>query len=136
MRRENALKADCPKCGAKAGDPCTGRRGERKSMHAARAGEVAPRDRTPAKPNPFGFVYFIRCDKTKLVKIGFSEAYPTSRLRQLQTGSGGTLRLIAFIRAHAKRERELHAQFSAQRERGEWFRLEGAFADWLRELDV
>lgn len=104
-------------------------------MHAARAGAVKVDDKKPAPPK-FGYVYFIRCEKTKLVKIGFSEAFPTSRLRQLQTGSGGKLRLIAFIRAYAKRERELHAQFASHRERGEWFRLEGSFAEWLRELDA
>lgn len=105
-------------------------------MHQDRVDAVEVDDKTPAKSNPAGYVYFIRCAKTKLVKIGFSVNYPTSRLRQLQTGSGGELHLIAFITAHADRERELHRQFVAQHERGEWFRLEGEFADWLRELDV
>lgn len=105
-------------------------------MHQERADAVVRNDVSPPKSNPAGYVYFIRCSKTKLVKIGFTENYPTGRLRQLQTGSGGKLRLIAFMTARADRERELHRQFAAHRERGEWFRLEGQFADWLRELDV
>ena len=105
-------------------------------MHQDRVDAVVEDDKTPPKRDPSGYVYFIRCDKTKLVKIGFSESYPTARLRQLQTGSGGKLHLIAFITAPASRERELHREFSAQHERGEWFRLEGEFADWLRELDA
>ena len=87
------------------------------------------------KNNPASYVYFIQCSKTKLVKIGFTENYPSGRLRQLQTGSGGKLTLIAFIKAYADKERELHRQFLAQHERGEWFRLEGAFEDWLRDLN-
>lgn len=105
-------------------------------MHQARADVVEYDNMVPTKTNPAGYVYFIRCAKTKLVKIGFTENYPTIRLRQLQTGSGGTLHLVAFISARANLERELHRQFSVQHERGEWFRLEGSFADWLRELDV
>jgi hypothetical protein len=136
MRREIAIKARCPKCEALAGSPCIGRRGARKSMHQARADVAEYADRTRPKSNPAGYVYFIRCAKTKLVKIGFTESYPTNRLRQLQTGSGGKLHLIAFITARANRERELHRQFALHHERGEWFRLEGSFADWLRELDV
>lgn len=136
MRREITLKADCPKCGAIAGSPCFGRRGPRKSMHLDRVNAVEMADITPPKNNPHGYVYFIRCAKTKLVKIGFTESYPTARLRQLQTGSGGKLHLIAFITARASKERELHRQFVGQHERGEWFRLEGEFADWLRELDI
>lgn len=105
-------------------------------MHKARADcAVKPVIKT-LRSDPKGYVYFIRCDMTGLVKIGFTENYPTSRLRQLQTGSGGELHLIAFMRTRASRERELHRQFVAHHERGEWFRLEGQFAEWLRELDV
>ncbi len=136
MRREIVLTADCPKCGATAGSPCVGRRGPRKSMHQDRAGAVEEGEKRPPKKNRSGYVYFIRCAKTKLVKIGFTESYPTARLRQLQTGSGGKLHLIAFITGLADRERELHRQFAAQHERGEWFRLEGEFEDWLRELNA
>lgn len=126
----------CPKCGAVAGDPCNGRRGPRKSMHVERVNATDAGLIPAPKTNPYGYVYFIRCAKTKLVKIGFTESYPTNRLRQLQTGSGGKLHLLAFITARASRERDLHRQFAAQHERGEWFRLEGDFAEWLLELDA
>lgn len=136
MRRELSLTVDCPKCGAEAGSPCLGRRGPRRSMHQERAAEVSIDSALRARPAPYGYIYFIRCSKTELVKIGFTEAYPTKRLRELQTGSGGRLHLLAFIMDRASREKELHRQFVAQHERGEWFRNEGELAEWIREMDL
>ena len=136
MRRELAIKSDCPKCGATRGAPCIGRSRSRKSMHSERHGVTPISEYKPGKVDPRGYVYFIQCAETKFIKIGFSETFPTARLRQLQVGSGGKLHLVAFIQDRASRERELHRQFSEYHERGEWFRLEGCFADWLRELDV
>ncbi|ASK88483.1 GIY-YIG nuclease family protein [Sphingorhabdus sp. SMR4y] len=105
-------------------------------MHRERVEVIHAEENTPSQPRRSGYVYFIQCELTKLVKIGFSESYPTKRMRGLQTGSGGKLHLIAFIKTTFDREGELHRRFAEQHERGEWFRLEGDLADWLMELDA
>lgn len=86
-------------------------------------------------PSP-GFgecVYFIAAAGARLVKIGTTKNVPT-RLARLQTGSAHRLVLLATIHGGRSRERGLHARFHAFRAGGEWFRCEGEFADFVRDL--
>lgn len=126
------MQVACPKCGAEVGHPCVGRRGPRKSYHKERHTRAKP-IRKP-KLRSTGYVYFIEDSLTGLIKIGFTERYPSQRLRQLQTGAGGDLSLIGFVSGTIATERGLHVRFIAQNVRGEWFRREGEFDEWLREI--
>lgn len=68
-----------------------------------------------------GSIYFIACQATNRVKIGFTKGDPDVRLRALQTGAPGQLVLMAVISGSMERERELHEQFADCRLHGEWF---------------
>lgn len=68
-------------------------------------------------------VYFIEAVGVSLVKIGFTDGDPETRLKQLQTGCPHPLRLKGAVRGDARRERAFHDQFAHLRESGEWFRL-------------
>lgn len=70
-----------------------------------------------------GSIYYIGCSQTEAVKIGFTAGKPEARLSALQTGSPTKLVLIATHRGTIEDERKLHAQFEADRRRGEWFNL-------------
>lgn len=64
-----------------------------------------------------------RFEKCVGVKIGMS-ACPSGRVKQLQTGSGETLKLIAHWDAPGiakKVESEAHHKFRNHRKEGEWF---------------
>jgi hypothetical protein len=50
--RARALQADCPKCGAGPGSPCTGVRGARKSPHRVRFGAPVSKAKPRPKPKP------------------------------------------------------------------------------------
>lgn len=78
-------------------------------------------------------VYFIRDLNSGLVKVGHGRD-PWRRLTMLQTGCPGPLEMVAIIEGDAEVERDLHVRFAAKRERGEWFRVEGAFADYIESL--
>lgn len=78
-------------------------------------------------------VYFIKCSLTGLVKIGTAKQV-AQRLAELQTGSPGQLVLIAEIEGDRAEEMRLHAQFHSLRERGEWFRYDGALRDYIEDL--
>lgn len=67
-------------------------------------------------------IYFIQCQSTQLIKIGFTEGDPEHRLGSLQTGSAAGLLLLFTMPGGRDQEKELHKQFLASRERGEWFR--------------
>ena len=71
---------------------------------------------------PKGFVYFIEDIATGNIKIGFSTR-PESRLRDLQTGCSGTLKLLLAIPGTKSDERDFHRRFYRDRirEDSEWF---------------
>ena len=67
-----------------------------------------------------GSVYFIKDDERDMVKIGHS-ATPVARLRALQVGSAGRLRLIGVMAAPRLFEATLHQAFREGHRHGEWF---------------
>lgn len=67
------------------------------------------------------------------VKIGFTAGPIETRIARLQTGSPEKLVVIAEIVGDRSLEAGLHKQFRQQRAQGEWFRREGALADWIAE---
>jgi len=76
-----------------------------------------------------GYVYFIGGEGR--VKIGFANNV-AKRLKALRTSCPFELRLLASFPGKMKREREFHERFSSLRMSGEWFRLEGALAEFLK----
>lgn len=78
-------------------------------------------------------VYVIRCGN--FIKIG-KAADPAKRIAQLDAANPLELERIAVIKGQDghRLERELHQQFHEQRHKGEWFRLEGALAEWVAGL--
>lgn len=76
-------------------------------------------------------VYFIEAVGAGLVKIGFTDGDPETRLGQLQTGSAHPLRLRHTTEGDQLRERRLHARFGHLRQSGEWFRLTVELEVWM-----
>jgi hypothetical protein len=75
-------------------------------------------------------VYFLR-DGDR-VKIGHASSLK-QRISKLQVGSARPLTLIGVVPGSREIERFIHWQFRKHRERGEWFRIEGALAQFLAE---
>lgn len=75
------------------------------------------------------WVYFIRESTSGNVKIGTGRN-PEGRLRRLQVGHYGDLSIVAVMPGGEQEERLLHAQFSSDRLRGEWFRPDAVMA-WV-----
>ena len=66
-------------------------------------------------------VYFIQCEETKLIKIGYSKR-PSGRIKSLRTGAPGELTILKITDGGANLEHDFHERFSGDRTRGEWFR--------------
>jgi len=75
-------------------------------------------------------VYFVLSNRH--VKIGHASDI-RSRILGLQTSHPELLQLLAWEDGGYKRERELHQQFAAHRERGEWFRPEGDLREHIAQ---
>lgn len=78
------------------------------------------------------FVYFIHSPAMNAVKIGFSTAHPRRRMSTLQIGCADELELIGFYDAPQADEQKWHRRFGDYWIRGEWFRLDGEFADFIK----
>jgi len=72
-------------------------------------------------------IYLIECkrDYETVYKIGYSKCKPNSRLRNLQTGNDGELKLIeTFETLHGQiLERTIHRFLGHEHRRGEWLTL-------------
>lgn len=79
-----------------------------------------------------GWVYFVQCRTTGLIKIGTTKRDPEKRLATLQTGCPTELRLLGTLRGGEPRESRLHEDFSDYRVRGEWFRPGPRVVAYLR----
>lgn len=89
---------------------------------SARKGLAAMREREAAK-RVAGCVYFVRCNTTGRVKIGWTgNPDPRQRVSHMQTGSPTKLRLVGMIQGASEAdEKALHMEFNASRLHGEWF---------------
>lgn len=88
----------------------------------------------PVYPRPgqqVGWVYFIACKETQRCKIGFTKGDVEKRLKNLQTGAAGELRLIAMQPGTPDTERALHERFAEQRLHGEWFETNEAMFAYM-----
>ena len=69
-----------------------------------------------------GHIYFIQAGgPTGPIKIGWA-IDPEERLKQLQSGNDRVLEIIGTIPGTVRDEKALHAKFSSDRIKGEWFR--------------
>lgn len=113
----------------------TGASGRRPNSAAAVLAAIVgtPGDRPPVPKARVarGVVYFIKNGVRDRVKIGFSEGHK-ARLSSLQNASPDALALIGTIPGTIKTERRMHKRFREYREKGEWFRIEGTLAKFLK----
>ena len=68
-----------------------------------------------------GTIYYISCNETSRVKIGFTKGNVTKRLKALQTGSTTKLGILAAHSGTMDEEKALHRKFANCHVRGEWF---------------
>jgi hypothetical protein len=68
-----------------------------------------------------GYIYFIQCESTENIKIGFSANHPDTRLAAIQSTSPGALRRLGYLRGSRILEQRLHKSFKKWRLWGEWF---------------
>lgn len=87
----------------------------------------------PAQPKPQ--VYFIGPDLRigSLIKIGHSRS-PEKRLKQIQTGSGQSLRILVTTPGDRYLEQKYHRRWSSRRQMGEWFVLGQCIIDEIERL--
>lgn len=78
-------------------------------------------------------VYFIQSGAAGAIKIGKAFS-PGVRLAELQTACPSTLRLLGSIPGDVLDERELHARFSDDRVRGEWFAPSAKLLSFIEEV--
>lgn len=78
-------------------------------------------------------VYFMLSVELNRIKIGYTNAKLTRRLRESQVGSADELRMLGELRAPRTEEKRLHHRFRDLHVRGEWFRAEKALLDFIDE---
>ena len=78
-------------------------------------------------------VYYALAPDLDLVKIGFAER-PKKRFSKIQSDSPVRIVLVAVEDGDEATEAARHQQFAAFRQRGEWFRNEGALRDHVTAL--
>jgi transposase len=106
------------------------------SAAAALASIVGKPD--PSRPLPKarvrrGVVYFLKNGTRDRVKIGFTEDI-RGRVASLQGASAGKVVVLGTIPGTRKTEMKMHARFAQYRQRGEWFRVAGTLAAFLKTL--
>jgi hypothetical protein len=65
------------------------------------------------------------------VKIGMSRNRPQLRIAAIQSTCPEDLTVYGLLPGDKAYEGALHRRYSEYRTRGEWFRREGALADWI-----
>jgi hypothetical protein len=66
-------------------------------------------------------VYFMRCFRCSLVKIGFSRDFRVRRA-ELERSTGHVLQILGIQRGDRVIEQRVHSLFGRERVKGEWFR--------------
>src|SRR6185437_1001400 len=82
-----------------------------------------------------GSVYFAKDDERDMVKIGHSFT-PFDRVRVLQVGSAGRLRMIGVMAAPRAFEATLHRAFGEGHNHGEWFYDRGMISLFLDDVSA
>jgi hypothetical protein len=95
--------------------------------------KVGPKPKPIMPDGPSGTVYFIRSGQTRRVKIGFT-THIGNRLNGLKHPLLGKMKVLATIPGTYKTENALHKQFKDYHIDGEWFRLEGELAAYIKSL--
>lgn len=72
--------------------------------------------------NSDGWIYFIVCEETQRVKIGWAYA-PSARFEHVRQIAPTKLRLVTAIRGTVEYEHEMHRRFADHCYHGEWFAL-------------
>lgn len=85
------------------------------------------------RPDRQSWVYFVRQGASKRVKIGRA-VNVDKRMNKLRHPLLGALKLMAKVPGGDVEEKALHKRFAEYRINGEWFRLEGALAEYVAEL--
>lgn len=67
-------------------------------------------------------IYFVRCEASGLTKIG-TASDPIRRLKEIQSMSGSTLRVMSLLPGGVRDETSWHRIFAPFRQHGEWFSL-------------
>ena len=68
---------------------------------------------------------------SNFVKIGWSY-FISRRIEEIQVGVPEKLIVYRCLEGTMQHEKALHRRFSKYRLRGEWFRLEGDLAEWIK----
>ena len=80
-------------------------------------------------------VYFIKGEKTNLIKIGETlRNCPCRRFKEIQTHSPDKLEIIGTARGY--RDRQLHKLFSKYRKHGEWFDFSEEIRNFIDKYDA
>jgi len=80
------------------------------------------------------WIYVIEDEGNGLLKIGFTTRTKDERIRELQTGNGSRLRVIASTRGDKAMETYLHERFAADRGLGEWFKRSPAIDEFVNSI--
>lgn len=80
-----------------------------------------------------GYVYFIQAQDSLAIKIGFAVDVE-SRLKTLQTGNSERLEVVGTVPGCIADEKALHAKFSLDHKRGEWFYASNELVDYILEV--
>ena len=75
-----------------------------------------------------GYIYAIRSQYPRLIKIGFSKS-PETRLAELQTGSPQKLTLLDKWKGTLDHEHEIHRRLKPHHAHGEWFKIQSEEAE-------
>lgn len=78
-------------------------------------------------------IYVVQEEHSGLVKIGLSDD-PWARHGKMQSDCPGKLTVLCLEAGDGAYERELHARFSADRVRGEWFRYSDRIAAYVASV--
>jgi hypothetical protein len=85
---------------------------------------------------PFGIVYFMEAWGKGRIKIGYTERWPTDRLRQIQRQTGDRMHLLGFVIGTMKTETLLHHCFGREWLYGEMFRDDGVIRRFIAGYGV
>lgn len=81
-------------------------------------------------------IYFIQCQGTFRIKVGYTGSSAEARKKELQTGSSSSLVVIGAMPGNKDTEARVHARLASSRDRGEWFKPTPEVLRFLLEVNV